>query len=82
MRVLWRGPLPVGRLGAALGVTRQAARKIADALEQRGYTTTQRDSRDTSQPTASTSGAAFRLRRRLCLLGGLAILGHAHQTAR
>jgi len=49
MRVLRRGPLPVGRLGADLGVTRQAARKIADALEQRGYATTERDSRDTRQ---------------------------------
>jgi DNA-binding MarR family transcriptional regulator len=49
MRVLWREPLPVGRLGASLGVTRQAARKIADALEQRGYVTAERDSRDTRQ---------------------------------
>jgi DNA-binding MarR family transcriptional regulator len=49
MRMLLRGPLPVGRLGAALGVTRQAARKVADALEQRGYATTGRDSRDTRQ---------------------------------
>jgi DNA-binding MarR family transcriptional regulator len=49
VRVLWRGPLPVGRLGAGLGVTRQAARKIADTLEQRGYATTERDSRDTRQ---------------------------------
>jgi DNA-binding MarR family transcriptional regulator len=49
MRVLWRGPLPVGRLAGVLGVTRQAGRKIADALEQRGYATTERDSRDTRQ---------------------------------
>jgi DNA-binding MarR family transcriptional regulator len=49
MRVLSRGPLPVGRLGAVLGVTRQAARKVADALEQRGYATTERDSRDARQ---------------------------------
>jgi DNA-binding MarR family transcriptional regulator len=49
MRVLWRGPLPVGRLGAGLGVTRQAARKIADALEQRGYVAIERDARDTRQ---------------------------------
>lgn len=49
VRMLWRGPLPVGRLGAGLGVTRQAARKIADALEQRGYATTERDSRDGRQ---------------------------------
>jgi len=49
MRMLWRGPLPVGRLGAGLGVTRQAARKVADGLEQRGYVTTERDSRDARQ---------------------------------
>src|SRR5580692_7681621 len=49
MAMLSRDTLPVGRLGAALGVTRQAARKIADALEQRGYATAERDSRDTRQ---------------------------------
>jgi DNA-binding MarR family transcriptional regulator len=49
VRALWLGPLPVGRLGAVLGVTRQAARKVADALEQRGYATTERDSRDSRQ---------------------------------
>ena len=49
MRMLWQGPLPVGRLGAGMGVTRQAARKVADGLEQRGYATTERDSRDTRQ---------------------------------
>jgi DNA-binding MarR family transcriptional regulator len=49
LRMLWLGPLPVGRLGETLGVTRQAARKVADALEQRGYATTERDSRDTRQ---------------------------------
>ncbi len=49
MRMLSSGPLPVGRLGAGLGVTRQAARKIADALEQRGYAATERDSRDSRQ---------------------------------
>jgi DNA-binding MarR family transcriptional regulator len=49
LRMLWRDPLPVGRLGAGLGVTRQAARKVADGLEQRGYATTERDSRDSRQ---------------------------------
>jgi DNA-binding MarR family transcriptional regulator len=49
MRVLERGPLPVGRLGAVLSVTRQAARKVADSLEQRGYATIERDSRDSRQ---------------------------------
>jgi DNA-binding MarR family transcriptional regulator len=49
LRMLWQGPLPVGQLGASLGVTRQAARKVAAGLEQRGYATTERDSRDTRQ---------------------------------
>jgi DNA-binding MarR family transcriptional regulator len=49
LRMLLRDPLPVGRLGADLGVTRQAARKVADALEQRGYATTERDLRDARQ---------------------------------
>jgi DNA-binding MarR family transcriptional regulator len=49
LRMLWRDPLPVGQLGAVLGVTRQAARKVADGLEQRGYATTERDTRDTRQ---------------------------------
>lgn len=48
-RTLLQGSLPVGRLGAALDVSRQAARKIADALEQRGYATTERDPRDSRQ---------------------------------
>lgn len=49
IRLLRRGPVPVGRLGTVLGVTRQAARKVADGLEQRGYATTARDTRDTRQ---------------------------------
>ena len=49
LRMLWQGPLSVGRLGESLGVTRQAARKVADGLEQRGYAMTERDSRDTRQ---------------------------------
>jgi DNA-binding MarR family transcriptional regulator len=49
VRMLYLGPLPVGQLGAVLGVTRQAARKVADGLEQRGYATTERDTRDTRQ---------------------------------
>jgi DNA-binding MarR family transcriptional regulator len=53
LRSLWGGPLPVGRLGEVLGVTRQAARKVADGLEQRGYVTTERDSRDTRQLNVS-----------------------------
>ncbi len=37
VRQLQRGPMSIGRLGAALGVTRQAARKVADGLVLRGF---------------------------------------------
>lgn len=40
IRLLLAGPLPIGRLGEVLGVTRQAARKVASHLERRGYATT------------------------------------------
>jgi DNA-binding MarR family transcriptional regulator len=49
VRLLLREPLPVGKLGTHLGVTRQAARKVADGLQQRGYATTERDRRDARQ---------------------------------
>ena len=49
IRLLRRGPVPVGQLGAVLGVTRQAARKVADSLQRRGYATTARGTRDTRQ---------------------------------
>ena len=46
MRLLLRGPLAVGRLGAVLGVTSQAARKVARGLEQRGYALARSDPDD------------------------------------
>ncbi|MDA8309643.1 MAG: MarR family transcriptional regulator [Actinomycetota bacterium] len=49
LRVLQRGPMSIGRLGDALGVTRQAARKVANGLERRGLATTARDSEDARQ---------------------------------
>ena len=57
VRLLRRGPLPVGRLGTALGVTRQAARKVADGLQQRGFAATERDSRDSRQLNVSLTPA-------------------------
>lgn len=57
MRLLLRGPLPVGKLGTYLGVTRQAARKIADGLEQRGFAATGRDQRDARQLNVSLTPA-------------------------
>lgn len=49
VRLLLRGPLPVGRLGDALGVTRQAARKVVTGLEQREFAAVQQDKRDSRQ---------------------------------
>jgi len=46
MRLLARRPMPIGGLGAALGVTRQAARKMVAGLEQRGYARLERDAHD------------------------------------
>lgn len=46
LRRLRRGPVPVGQLAGALGVSRQAARKVVDGLERRGYATTERDGAD------------------------------------
>ena len=46
LRLMRRGPVPVGRLGAELGVTRQAARKMAEGLEHRSYARTERDAHD------------------------------------
>ena len=51
------GALPVGRLGAALGVTRQAARKVAAGLELRGYVTTERDVSDARQVNVTLTPA-------------------------
>jgi DNA-binding MarR family transcriptional regulator len=49
VRLLGRGPMPVGRLGDALGVTRQAARKVVTGLERRGFAAVHRDPRDARQ---------------------------------
>lgn len=49
VRLLQRAPLSIGRLGEALGVTRQAARKVVQGLENRGFATTARDERDSRQ---------------------------------
>lgn len=61
VRLLRRGPVPVGRLGDALGVTRQAARKVAAGLEHRGFATLQRDPHDARQVNVqlTTEGAAY-----------------------
>jgi DNA-binding MarR family transcriptional regulator len=49
LRRLKRRPHSISQLGAALGVSRQAARKVADGLERRGLATTERDEHDSRQ---------------------------------
>ena len=46
LRFLRRGQMPIGRLGSMLGMTRQAARKVVNGLEQRDYVRTERDAHD------------------------------------
>jgi DNA-binding MarR family transcriptional regulator len=63
-RRLLRGPTAVGQVGTALEVSRQAARKIVEGLEQRQFATTERDARDGRQvnvlltPTGEAYGRA------------------------
>jgi DNA-binding MarR family transcriptional regulator len=61
IRFLRRGPAPVGQLGAVLGVTRQAARKVADGLQERGYVTLARGTHDARQVnvTLTPAGHAY-----------------------
>jgi DNA-binding MarR family transcriptional regulator len=49
VRLLLRGPRPVGRIGAALDVSRQAARKLVTGLERRGYAETATSATDARQ---------------------------------
>ena len=56
-RRLLRGPTPVGRLVDVLGATRQAARKIVEGLERRGYVTTERDATDARRLIVSLTPA-------------------------
>ncbi|MGH8961329.1 MAG: MarR family winged helix-turn-helix transcriptional regulator [Jatrophihabitantaceae bacterium] len=53
LRLLSRGQVSIGRLGDALGVTRQAARKVAGGLERRGFAGTARDPDDARQVNVS-----------------------------
>ncbi|MGH2872381.1 MAG: MarR family winged helix-turn-helix transcriptional regulator [Solirubrobacteraceae bacterium] len=46
VRLLARGPRSIGEVGEALAISRQAARKLVNGLERRGYATTARDGRD------------------------------------
>lgn len=47
MRTLRSGEVSLGNLGVRLGVTRQAARKVVDALVERGYARVSTSTEDT-----------------------------------
>jgi DNA-binding MarR family transcriptional regulator len=49
VRLLSRGSRSVGEIGAALGVSRQAARKLVAGLERRGYASSAKDRDDARQ---------------------------------
>jgi DNA-binding MarR family transcriptional regulator len=46
LRCLRHGPTPLSELSGALGVTRQAARKVIEGLVARGYVRVERDRND------------------------------------
>jgi DNA-binding MarR family transcriptional regulator len=56
MRLLQRGPISIGRLAETTGVTRQAARKMVDSLERRGFASTSRDESDSRQINVLLTG--------------------------
>ncbi|HVB05370.1 MAG TPA: MarR family transcriptional regulator [Acidimicrobiales bacterium] len=60
MRLLHQRPLAIGELGTALGVTRQAARKVVSALEARGLATTERDPDDGRQSNVTLTSRGRR----------------------
>jgi DNA-binding MarR family transcriptional regulator len=59
VRLLLRGPAPVGRLGAVLDVSRQAARKVARGLEQRSLAITETDPDDARKVNVRLTEAGF-----------------------
>jgi DNA-binding MarR family transcriptional regulator len=61
-RLLWRRRgVTISRIGSSLGVSRQAARKLVDGLEQRGYASEARDERDARsvKATLMPTGEAY-----------------------
>jgi DNA-binding MarR family transcriptional regulator len=61
VRLLSRGPRPIGQIGAALDVSRQAARKLVAGLERRDYVHTAAAESDARQlnVTLTPRGNAF-----------------------
>jgi DNA-binding MarR family transcriptional regulator len=61
VRLLLAGPTTVGTFASFLGVSRQAARKIARGLEQRGFASAGRDGADARRVnvTLTASGRSY-----------------------
>ncbi len=57
LRLLLAGPLSIGRLASASGVTRQAARKLARGLEERHLAVTQGDPGDARKVNVELTAA-------------------------
>jgi len=59
--LLRRGAITISRIGSPLGVSRQAARKLVDGLEQRGYASEARDEHDARSVkiTLTPAGEAY-----------------------
>ena len=63
--LLLQRPLAIGQLGEAVGITRQAARQLADGLAERGYATFGTDEADARRtlvvltPSGRTYGRAI-----------------------
>ncbi|MGH9045448.1 MAG: MarR family winged helix-turn-helix transcriptional regulator [Acidimicrobiales bacterium] len=63
LRLMMRGPLSVGELGASLGISRQAARKTAAGLERRGFALATPDPSDARRTLIALSAAGRRYAR-------------------
>jgi len=61
LALLLRQPLAIGQLGEALGVSRQAARQLADGLVERGYASFGNDQTDSRRTLVvlTMSGTAY-----------------------
>ena len=59
VRMLLAGPVTVGTFASFLGVSRQAARKIARGLEQRGFASAARDEADARRVNLTLTAAGL-----------------------
>jgi DNA-binding MarR family transcriptional regulator len=63
LRMLAQRPWAIGQLGEALGITRQAARQLADGMVERGYATFGTDPADARRTLVSLTPSGVRYAR-------------------